>query len=69
VFDSSLPSGPRAAGEARDFVRASLSTTLNASKLADCELMTSDLVTNAHRHAQLAEGAAMGLEIDVQIDR
>jgi anti-sigma regulatory factor (Ser/Thr protein kinase) len=66
VFDRSLPSGPRAPGEAREYVRGRLTTTLSASKLADCELITSELVTNATQHADIEEGAAIGIDIDVQ---
>jgi anti-sigma regulatory factor (Ser/Thr protein kinase) len=66
VFERALPSGPLAAGLARRYVRERLTSTLSPSKLADCELMTSELVTNAAQHAQLAEGAEIGLDIDVR---
>jgi serine/threonine-protein kinase RsbW len=37
-------------GEAREYVRSRLSEVLSASKLADMELMTSELVANAVQH-------------------
>jgi anti-sigma regulatory factor (Ser/Thr protein kinase) len=66
VFEHSVSSGPRAAVEARRYVRDRLATTLNASQLADCELMTSELVTNAVQHAQIDAGAFIGLDIGVE---
>jgi anti-sigma regulatory factor (Ser/Thr protein kinase) len=50
-------------GEAREYVRTHLSQILSAPKLADVELMTSELVSNAVQHAP-PEGK-IGLEIDV----
>lgn len=60
-----LEAGTDATGEAREHVRNDLGTTLPAGKVADAQLMTSELVANAVQHASLEAGATIGLDITV----
>ena len=60
-----LVQGPAAASHAREHVRERLGGALDSSRIADAELMTSELVANAFRHADLAEDAQVGLNVDL----
>lgn len=60
-----LLAGTDAIGEARGLVRDDLGTTLSPGRLSDAALMTSELVSNAVVHAQLDDGAEIGLDITV----
>jgi anti-sigma regulatory factor (Ser/Thr protein kinase) len=57
---------PDAIGEARMYVRDQLRDVLSPSKLYEAELLASELVTNAVRHAIVGEGAAIQLGIEVE---
>lgn len=60
-----LVQGPAAASQAREHVRERLGRALHPSRIADAELMTSELVANALQHADLEEDAPVGLDIDL----
>ena len=62
----SVPSGLDASSRARQHVRDDLTSALHPSKVIAAELMTSELVTNAVRHAGLLEGDLIGLDIHLQ---
>jgi anti-sigma regulatory factor (Ser/Thr protein kinase) len=53
-----------ALSEARRYIRDELETSLESSKVLDAELLTTELVANAIKHAE-ADGAEIGLDIDV----
>lgn len=63
-----LRARPSATGRARQHVRSELSPILSASKVTDAELMTTELVSNAIRHAGLPEGDSIGLEFSVELE-
>ena len=63
-----LQARPVAVADARRYVRDRLDGLLTPDRLSEVELLTSELVTNAVRHAQLKEGDPIGLEIDVDTD-
>lgn len=64
MFERMLPADPFAVGEARRHVRAQLAKDLPSQTVADVELLTSELVSNAVRHAAL-NGNGIGLDIVV----
>jgi anti-sigma regulatory factor (Ser/Thr protein kinase) len=64
VTDLSLRPDLSAMGEARDYVRSRLGEVLSASRLADVELMTSELVSNAVQHP--SPNGAIRLELDIR---
>jgi anti-sigma regulatory factor (Ser/Thr protein kinase) len=61
----SLPARPSAIGLAREYVRERLAETLSPQKLAETVLLTSELVTNVVRHAQLDERDTFRLVIEL----
>jgi anti-sigma regulatory factor (Ser/Thr protein kinase) len=63
-----LHAQPVAVADARRCVRGRLDGLLTPERLPEVELLTSELVTNAVRHAGLKEGDAVNLEIDVDTD-
>jgi anti-sigma regulatory factor (Ser/Thr protein kinase) len=63
-----LQARPVSIADARKVVRDQLDGFLSPHKLAEAELLTSELVTNAVRHAQLKERDRIGLDIDVDAD-
>jgi anti-sigma regulatory factor (Ser/Thr protein kinase) len=65
LLKHALPVRPESIGRARAHVRRSLRDILPQRRLADVELLTSELFTNAVRHAQLTEGDPIGLGIDI----
>jgi anti-sigma regulatory factor (Ser/Thr protein kinase) len=58
-----LPSLPEASIEARRFVRETVANDIEAQVLEDAILLTSELVTNAVRHAGHAAGDPIEVEI------
>ena len=64
LFDHVLPADAFAVGEARRHVRAQLAKDLPSQTVADIELLTSELVSNAVRHATY-DGNGIGLNIVV----
>ena len=66
VTHQALTSGLDAMGQARRHVRDQLAVALSASQLTAVELMTSELVSNAVKHADLMEGDLIGLDIYVE---
>jgi anti-sigma regulatory factor (Ser/Thr protein kinase) len=63
-----LQARPVAVADARRYVRDRLDGLLSPRRLSEAELLTSELVTNAVRHARLKEGDPIGLDIDVDAD-
>jgi anti-sigma regulatory factor (Ser/Thr protein kinase) len=59
-----LSAHPTAVSRARRYVRERLSDVLPPRKVAEVELLTSELVTNAVRHARLNEGDPIAIEIE-----
>ena len=57
-----------AVADARRYVRDRLEGFLGPRRLAEAELLTSELVTNAVRHARLKEGDPICLDVDVDTD-
>jgi anti-sigma regulatory factor (Ser/Thr protein kinase) len=68
VPQQALQARPVSVADARSHVRDKLHGLLGSQRLAEAELLTSELVTNAVRHARLKEGDPIGLEIDVDSD-
>jgi anti-sigma regulatory factor (Ser/Thr protein kinase) len=61
--------GALAARCARRAVREELSDALPGRKLADVELLVSELATNSVRHGGCGESAELAMEADVRPDR
>jgi anti-sigma regulatory factor (Ser/Thr protein kinase) len=68
VTQQALQARPVAVADARRYVRDRLEGLLTPDRLSDVQLLTSELVTNAVRHARLKEGDPIGLDIDVDTD-
>jgi anti-sigma regulatory factor (Ser/Thr protein kinase) len=68
VSEQALQARPVAVADARRHVRDRLEGHLSPRRLAEAELLTSELVTNAVRHARLRDGDPIGLDIDVDSD-
>jgi anti-sigma regulatory factor (Ser/Thr protein kinase) len=68
VPQQALQARPETVADARRSVRDRLDGLLSSRRLAEAELLTSELVTNALRHARLKEGDPIGLDIDVDTD-
>jgi anti-sigma regulatory factor (Ser/Thr protein kinase) len=68
VRQQALQARPAAVADARRYVRDRLDGFLPPSRLSEVELLTSELVMNAVRHARLKDGDPIGLDIDVDID-
>lgn len=66
--ERALQAQPLAVAEARAYVRQRLAQTLSSERLAEAELLTSELVSNALRHAHLGDDAEIRSEIDVEIE-
>jgi anti-sigma regulatory factor (Ser/Thr protein kinase) len=60
-----LPVSPRAAGRARQAVRATLDHDAFSGIVDDAQLLATEIVTNAVRHAGLDKTDWIGLRIDV----
>jgi anti-sigma regulatory factor (Ser/Thr protein kinase) len=65
VFEHALPTGSVAPGEARRHVRDRLAEGVPPQVVADVELLTSELVSNAVRHATMDEADTIGLTIAI----
>ena len=63
-----LQARPEAVADARRHVRDRLDGLLTPDRLSEVELLTSELFTNAVRHARLKEGDPISLYIDVDTD-
>ena len=61
-----FPSAPEAASAARGFVREAIDSRVSPGALGDALLLTTELVTNAYRHAVSEEGQP--IEVEVSID-
>ena len=68
MSEQALQARPVTIADARRYARDRLHGLLGPDKLADVQLMTSELVTNAVRHAGLNEEDAVNLEIYVDTD-
>ena len=68
MSEQALQARPVAVADARRYVRDRLEGLLAPDRLSDVQLLTSELVTNAVRHAGLKEEDAVNLEIDVDTD-
>lgn len=66
MSEQALRARPDAIGEARMYVRDRLADVLSPPKLYEAELLMSELVTNAVRHANVGEGAVIRIAIDVE---
>jgi anti-sigma regulatory factor (Ser/Thr protein kinase) len=60
-----LRARPTDIADARRRVRDRLGDVLNPGRLADAELLTSELVTNAVLHARVGDDAAIEIDFDV----
>lgn len=60
-----LPARSTSIRGARAYVRDELSDVLRPNKVAEAELLTTELFTNAVRHARLQAGDPVGLEVIV----
>jgi serine/threonine-protein kinase RsbW len=65
MLEQGFAAVPTAAGAARAFVRDMLAPTLSPTQLDAAELLTSELMTNAIRHAGLMPQALIDLSIEV----
>jgi anti-sigma regulatory factor (Ser/Thr protein kinase) len=65
-MERSISVDEKAVGIARLAVRERLSPHLTRGKLSDAVLLTSELVTNAVRHANLQDADAIRLEVTTQ---
>ena len=65
MSDQALRARPMSVGESRRYVRGRLAGVLGPERLAEAELLTSELVTNAVRHAALHDGAFIRVEVEV----
>jgi len=63
-----LQARPVAVVDARRYVRERLGGLLTPDRLSEVELLTSELFTNAVRHAGLKEGDSIDLDVDVDTD-
>jgi anti-sigma regulatory factor (Ser/Thr protein kinase) len=68
VLQQVLQAQPVAVADARRHVRDVIDGLLSPDRLSQAELLTSELVTNAVRHARLKEGDPIALDVDVDID-
>jgi anti-sigma regulatory factor (Ser/Thr protein kinase) len=68
VPQQALRARPVAVGDARRYVCDRLAGLLSPERIAEAALLTSELVTNAVRHAGLGDGDPIGLDIDVDTD-
>ena len=68
MLQQALQAQPEGVADARRHVRDRLDGLLSSETVAEAELLTSELVTNAVRHAGLQERDAVNLEIDVDTD-
>ncbi|MCD6022409.1 MAG: putative anti-sigma regulatory factor, serine/threonine protein kinase [Actinomycetia bacterium] len=68
MSEQALQARPVTIADARRYARDRLHGLLGPDKLADVQLLTSELVTNAVRHAGLNEEDAVNLEIYVGTD-
>jgi anti-sigma regulatory factor (Ser/Thr protein kinase) len=68
VSEQALQARPVAVADSRRHARDRIDGLLTPDTLSEVELLTSELVTNAVRHAGLKEGDRIGLDIDVDID-
>ncbi len=63
-----LQARPEAVADARRHVRDRLDGLLSPDRLSEVELLTSELFTNAVRHARLKEGDPISLYVAVDTD-
>jgi serine/threonine-protein kinase RsbW len=63
-LERTLPVTPEAASEARHALDG-LAGELSANRVRDVQLLVSELVTNAVRHANLDEGDVIGLVVEL----
>jgi anti-sigma regulatory factor (Ser/Thr protein kinase) len=68
VSQQALQARIEAVSDARRYVRDRLDGVLTPDRLSEVELLTSELFTNAVRHAGLEEGDRIHLDIDVDTD-
>ena len=64
-MDYAVPTGSVAPGEARRHVRGRLAQEVPPHVVADIELLTSELVSNAVRHATMDASDTIGLNIAI----
>jgi anti-sigma regulatory factor (Ser/Thr protein kinase) len=68
LYEQALKARTVAVADARRYVRDRLDGLLSSEKLAEAELLTSELVTNAVRHARLKDGDPIAFEVHVDAD-
>lgn len=68
MSEQALQARPVAIADARRHVRDRLDDLLSPERVAEAELLTSELVTNAIRHARLKDGDPIALDVDVDAD-
>ena len=66
-LERNLPVSPEAAAEARHALD-DLGAEMSNERIRDVQLLVSELVTNAVRHANLADGDVIGLVIELADD-
>ena len=64
-----IPVSPQAAGEARRLVTDACGDLATQTELDNARLLTSELVTNAVRHALMSEGDVLTVVVDVSPGR
>jgi anti-sigma regulatory factor (Ser/Thr protein kinase) len=67
--EDALRALPISIGEARQRVRDRLGGVLKPEKLSEAELLTSELVTNAVRYAQVSDEATIMIDFEVAAGR
>ena len=68
AIDVELPGGPDAPGQAREAIRDALGAYLGEDERFELELLVTELVTNAVRHAPVEHGQAIELTIERRED-
>jgi anti-sigma regulatory factor (Ser/Thr protein kinase) len=58
-----ISGGPAAAGRAREILNGALASAVSGERLHDLLLLTTELVTNAVRHADVDEGRTLELSV------
>jgi len=69
ALNERIAGGPAAAARARELLSDALSRSTSGSAMHDVLLLTTELVTNAVRHAEVDEDRTLELSVEAQPDR